>query len=319
MKFIALLILLNDTNKMVFNQLFNKPSSIFLLFCCLIHVELNAQTGNKLRYHEIYQIKASQTLVVLDDSATQYNQIMKAVIDEHWTISPVIYITESELKPYLGEQGYTMILKNGAKRIERRAAGSSEIQFNEIAIYPCNRGYTLSNYHARDAYAKIRVSKVAQPDSYLYKLDALILAMHRYLTFLDQGTIDKNAFEKQLQQWMNKDTDSLAHMTLLVAEEEMPERLSDSTSWSRYYDYQVRVLPRNEILNLLQDPPTAKAVLHLHPHLAEIKVISSEGIILYSAPTIEYKELTISDIINLSRAVSGKKPHKGLLKLLHGR
>jgi len=293
--------------------------AFFSLFaiCLFSYLPVCSQTGNILHCENVYQIKESTTLVVLDDSSTTYNEIIRQAIDTYWTISPVKYISRSELELYLGEREYTMFLKNGATRIERRAAGSSEIQFNEIGIYPCNRGYTLSNYHARDAYAKIRVSDIDQPETYLYKLQALIPAMHLYLLYLDQGEINKNNFQKQLDKWMNGNPQVIHDMTLYVPLEEMPTRFNDQESFERYYDHPVRVVPRDTIQHVLSKNPEGMAILDIHPDLANLQVITSHGHMLYAAPTLEYKVLSTDDIINLSRVVSGKKPRKGLMKILN--
>ncbi len=290
--------------------------SLFAIYW-LTYLSVCSQTGNILNCENVYQVKESTTLVVLDDSSTTYNEIVRQTIDQYWTISPIKYIFRYELELYLGEREYTMILKNGATRIERRAAGSSEIQFNEIGIYPCNRGYSLSNYHARDAYAKIRVSDIDQPATYLYKLKALIPAMHLYLLYLDQGEINKNNFQKQLDKWMNDSPQVTHDMTLYVPLEEMPPRFNNQESFERYYDHPVRVVPRDTIQHVLSDALENVAILNIHPDLADIQVIASNGHILYAAPTLTYKVLSTDDIINLSRVVSGRKPRKGLIKILN--
>jgi len=289
--------------------------------CCVISLLtvrlLSAQIGSQIHCESMHEIRNSTTLIVLDDSATTYNTIVKETIDQHWHISPVQYIHRAELPNYLGKRGYTMLLKNGETRIERRVSGSSQIQFNEIAVYPCNRGSELNNYHARDAYAKIRVEDIHQPASYLYKLDILLKAMHRYLVYADSEGLDKNNYEKQLPRWLNDSVGLLQDMTLYVATEDMPARMDTQSKIERYYDHAIRLIPRDSIPTLIEQNPNKSALLHLYPNVSQIYVVTESGQILYGQAPKAYKVFERADLMMISRAVEGKKLGGGFWDLFN--
>ena len=267
------------------------------------HVLLG-QTGNYLTCERVFEVKSTTTIVVLDDSSSTYNQIMRRAMEKYWDISPVEFTTESQIIQYLGDRAYTFLIKNQAIRIEKRVKGESRIQFNEIALYPGYRTIENEAFHARDAYAKIRVDSLHKTDSYLYKLEGLIHTMHEYLEYASQGKIRRNTYGKDLNRFLNQYHARLSQKTLYVTEEDVPDRYKELLA---YYEHSLSFVSKAELQELIAKKSSDAAFLHIHPLVSWIYVIDiSSGHILYGKKTTEYKTLTSQDFRNLSRAAEKK-------------
>ena len=280
---------------------------ILLILCLLVpgaYKALSGQTGNYLTCERVFEIKSTTTVVVLDDSASTYNQIMRRAVEKYWKISPVEFTTESQIIPYLGKREYSFLIKNQATRVEKRVKGESKIQFNEIAIYPGYRTIENEAFHARDAYAKIRVDSLHKAESYLYKLEGLIHAMHRYLVYTSQGKIRRNTYGKDLNRFLNQNGSSISQKTLYVTGEDVPEHYKGLLD---YYDHSLRFVDKAELRQLIEEESSDAVFLHIHPLVSWIYVIDiSSGNILYGKKTTEYKSLTSQDFRNLSKAAEKK-------------
>ncbi|MEM6629384.1 MAG: hypothetical protein AAF694_06905 [Bacteroidota bacterium] len=263
-----------------------------------------SQTGNYLTCERVFEVKSTTTVVVLDDTASTFNKIVRRAVEKYWKISPIAFTTESQIIPYLGKREYSFLIKNQAMRIEKRVKGESKIQFNEIALYPGYRTIENEAFHARDAYAKIRVDSLQKVETYLYKLEGLIHAMHEYLIYASQGKVRKNTYGKDLDRFLNQFHSSLSQKTLYVTEEDIPAEYKGLTE---FYDHSLTFVSKDELQQLLADERPDAAFLHIHPLVSWIYVIDiSSGQILYGKKTTEYKSLTSQDFRNLSKAV-GKK------------
>ncbi|MEM9721687.1 MAG: hypothetical protein AAGA10_20640 [Bacteroidota bacterium] len=119
---------------------------ILFILCLLVLVSQQpsySQTGNYLTCERVFEVKSTTTVVVLDDTASTFNKIVRRAVEKYWKISPIAFTTESQIIPYLGKREYSFLIKNQAMRIEKRVKGESKIQFNEIALYPGYR--TIEN------------------------------------------------------------------------------------------------------------------------------------------------------------------------------
>ena len=269
---------------------------IFLLILC---IQGAGQTGNHLTCERVFEVKSTTTVVVLDDYDSEYNDIMRRTMQRHWTLTPIEFTTESNKSLFLGNRDYSILMKNQAVRVEKRVKGEFKIHFNEIGLYPGYRALDKEDLHARDAYAKIRVDSLHKTETYLYKLEGLIRAMHDYLVYADRGNIRRNTYEKDMRQYLNEGASSLASKTLYVTYQDVPkesEHLVDA------YPYPFTFVEKSELQRKIAQGDSSAAFLHIHPLVSQIYAIDiTTGKILYGGRTLQYKMLSKEDFRNLSR------------------
>lgn len=282
-------------------------SLIFFLFT--LYIQGLGQTGNHLTCERVFEVRSTTTIVVLDDYDSEYNDIMRRAMQRHWTLTPVIFTTESKKVLFLGNRGYSILMKNQAIRVEKRVKGDFKIQFNEIGLYPSYRALDKEDLHARDAYAKIRVDSLHKTETYLYKLEGLIHAMHDYLIYAGQGNIRRNTYEKDMKQFLNGEASTLATKTLYVTYQDVPkeaEHLVDA------YQHPFKFIDKATLQRKIALGDSSAAFLHIHPLVSQIYAIDiATGKILYGGRTIRYKTLSQEDFRNLSKgAEKGAKGWK---------
>ena len=276
--------------------------SISLFF--LTHVM--AQTGRALSISKLPLLKETTTLVVLDDSASDYNEILQSAIESHWKITPYKFIHQAELEEYMAVKGYSLLVKNNAQRVERRVRGDVVIQFNEIGLYLNNKS-ALENFTSIDALARIRVKDIEAPENYTYKLGALLQSMHQYLEFIDRDDVNKNNYPKKSTQYFNAQHDRLKDLTLLINQKDLSEAFEELDSLESVYKHSIKVVSCQEIQEAIQNKREDIAFLHLYPNIAQIQVIAAHNAeIMYSFPAERYKRFSPKDLSNISNAANGK-------------
>lgn len=247
-------------------------------------------------------VKETTTLVVLDSADTPYNRIIRPWVNAYWELSPVKFIPRDSLYRYIGERDYSMLFKNNVARLERRVRGTSRIQFNEIGLYLCNKNQ-LDHYRSGDAIGKILVEEIDKPETYEYKLGALLRAMYQYLVLLDAGKIDKNNYEEELEVYLNRFNLDIPDYVLWVDKAELPDRITDERSMQRYYKHPFRLVDKEEIQEATARADSRVAILHLHPRASRVDVIAvHDGKMLYSQTTRKYGQLSVQDLVSISRA-----------------
>lgn len=289
---------------------FSKFTSLLFLFFLLLYGQVLCQTGNHLTCERVFEVRSTTTVVVLDDYDSPYNEIMRRAMHRYWKITPIEFTTESKKFMFLGSRDYTILMKNQAVRVEKRVKGEFKIQFNEIGLYPGYRALDKQDLHARDAYAKIRVDSLHKTETYLYKLEGLIHAMHDYLVYAAQGNIRRNTYEKDMKTYLNRSSSELASKTLYVTYQDVPkeeQHLVDA------YQHPFTFIEKADLQSKIAQEDSAAAFLHIHPLVSQIYVIDiPTGRILYGGKTIRYKTLSKEDFRNLSQVA--RKKEKGWKK-----
>ena len=291
-------------------SIFNSLCYFPLTFLFALYNQAIGQTGNHLTCERVFEVGSTTTVVVLDDYDSEYNDIMRQAMQRHWTLTPVKFTTESQKIPFLGNRDYSILMKNQAVRVEKRVKGEFKIHFNEIGLYPGYRTLDKEDLHSRDAYAKIRVDSLHKTETYLYKLEGLIHAMHDYLVYASQGNIRRNTYEKDMKQYLNEKVSTLASKTLYITYQDVPKEdkhLVDA------YQHTFKFIDKSELQEKIALGDSSAAFLHIHPLVSQIYAIDmSTGEILYGGRTLRYKTLSQEDFRNLSRVA--EKTSKGWKK-----
>lgn len=272
---------------------------------CLNSVyELRAQAARGKGAENFSWFNNTTTLIVLDDTISAYNIKVEDAIRKYWDITPVKFISRSELDDYLGTKNFSMLLRNNSERTIRRVRQNLTIRNNEIGLYLCYR-HVLTDYLPADAITYIKVKDVDAYSDYLYKLEGLIQTMQDYLkNFLDKRKITRDNIDQEEEQFFNQYRWRLKEVNLFIRAEDLPEGI-DKDNIQKYYRHNVSVVTPEEIEQAIASQEMGVAYLHVYPRAKQIQIISAKGgQVLYSAPAITYGEFHRRDLSRISKAVN---------------
>lgn len=267
---------------------------------------LNAQIGQLRSCEKIKYFKTTTTLIVLDDeSNSAYNKAIRHTIDNYWRLTPVKFIPESELKNYFGNDQFSMLVRNSAQRVHRRAGGrTSTIKHNDLALYICDQG-PLENYLGGDAIAMVKLDDVMRVDDYLYELTGLVQNMQVYVDFIENEKIDKNNYEREILRYAVERVGDLANFNLLICADDLTASMNNPEKLAKTYKYPVEIVSKEKIAEAIAAQKGDVAFMHLHPRQREFFIIhAAGGRLLYHAKVNDYGELKMKDFSILSKRIA---------------
>lgn len=272
--------------------------SIFLLFANLLFIHFaTAQIGNRVAYTRIKEFKKTTTIVVLDDSDTEYNKMMLEIIPKYWKVSPYIFKQTKDMNALIPLALHSMLYKNArtVKNSDRRTYQTHK----DISLVMCDRD-SLSQFGGLDEFASIDLINPNEPSDVVYKLPVLIQAMNHYMEYIVNNDIDINAFNEKVNSFLNKNSDKIHTMPLYVCIEDLPENCKDIKAIEGTYKHAIRFETRDSLAKIIARKERG-ALLHFTPKHRQLVVMDmQDGNFYYWADTKKFGEMNLSDFKILS-------------------
>jgi hypothetical protein len=212
--------------------------TIIALQLCLIHVLVNAQSGHASK-KDAAIIKSTELLVITDDSASAYNDVVKNTIETYWRFSTFMFITQSEKKNYCTE-GYTMLDR---KRIDNY---SSQTYYMAI-VFPGRNGCKWNNADMK-AYSYVSTN----PAKLKGEMIRSIQFIQNYLNFVLLEGGGDNAL-KLVCSSCNKESKAIKEKLLLMNNGDLQNEIDDSSKIARYYKHPFKLVGREDICRAIEE------------------------------------------------------------------
>jgi hypothetical protein len=263
-----------------------------------------AQNGGGVFFKEYARFKKTTTLVVLDEEDKAYNETLRQTLEAVWKVTPLRFVTWMEAGAHMKDPAFSILVRDSSQKEIHRVDRTDIIKRSHLALYICGFGSDLRSYGGRNAMAQMEFLDVAKTEDYLYRLPALLKAMHSYLLFLENTKITEDNFLKNLTLYRSSRAAELDSMTLYASPEDLPENLRSTEALAAVYPFPVVLADKESIGKVVAEGKAGTALFHLGPNVEEIYVIGcADGAIHYYAKPTERNALTTADLKALTKAV----------------
>jgi hypothetical protein len=196
----------------------------------------------------------TKTLVVLlDNPLMEYNQVIKEVMQQEWTITPFEFITFKEFEELRFDPQYSFLYmsqvmfdndKTDARyRFMHLSLGGDYFRMNQM---PDLASVPLSYYNVEE-------------DNYIYKLALLVRFIQKHtLLIKDQPEIvSANVFK-----YYNNNIKDIKNKTLYVLEEELSKDANSAARIRKVYPYKFQIVTKEDITEAIKNREDDVVFLH---------------------------------------------------------
>lgn len=262
---------------------------------------LLAQKGGRLAFEDFPKTKKTTLLVLIDSVDSEYNALMRRAVEGRWSLTPYKFVTWDELLPFMYNEDYSMLVPDASEKTRTRVSGTDVIRRSHLVLYNCGNGQELGNYGGKNAITQYELEDIRQPETYAYKLPALVGAMHRYLNYLDTTNITEDNHDAKLNYLLNRDAGRLREMTLLIDEADL---IGVKGEWRTAYGYPLEVVNSDVIGEAIINQDSTKAFLHLGAEVEDVNIMATDGTVLFHSKPREHRKLTTGDFTEMGKTVA---------------
>jgi hypothetical protein len=223
---------------------------LLILLCTSLHAQRDylPTPGDLDRFH------GSKTYVVLNSNPlSDYNLEIRDAVERYWTITPHEFIDYKDFEQKSLDPGASFLYL-AAVSFEK---DKSRTRYMFLCLSLGGERETLNDlkditnlplgYHGVDE------------DSYAYKLGTIIRFMQEHIRLITEKPelVSQNVF-----QYYNDNMADVREKTLYLVEDELPLELSSEAKIREVYPYQVKIVDRDEIKDLIMAGDPDAVFLH---------------------------------------------------------
>ncbi|MFP4289533.1 MAG: hypothetical protein ACLFQS_09760 [Bacteroidales bacterium] len=219
----------------------------FLLVLFLAN-QLVAQVrpARKKEFKKFYE---STTYIVKDkDPFTKFNEKMRAAIENHWTLTPVEFITYDEFHRKRTNENYSFMILANIKQ------NNMDEVYEFINFVMGNKKRDFERMP--DLGSVPLCYREANPHNYYYKIGGFVKFMQTYAK--EETTTDR----LKLSKFLKMRDDQLKSMELWLLESEVAPGINTLEKIQKVYPYTVKFVTKDEIENAIDQDMENVAFLH---------------------------------------------------------
>lgn len=191
----------------------------------------------------------SKTMVVLEDALmSEYNIVIKDIIQRSWDITPYEVISFEQFEELKNDPDLSFLMTT----VVSFAKDKTKARYNFISLV---MGEPKANVKTMPDLCSLPLSYLrVDEESYHYKLEAFILFIQNHVRNVLQN--EKLIGENALKLYNAQSKGALANKTLLLVKEDLAKDVSTEAAIKAVYPYKFRIVDREEIAEAIerQDP-----------------------------------------------------------------
>jgi len=223
-----------------------KKIIISVLFACFSIVVVAQQHIPEIEDYQ--RFLKSKTMVVLDDALmSEYNMIIREVMERSWTITPYQIITSREFEEMKDDPELSFLMTT----IVSFAKDKTKARYNYISLL---MGEPKADVRTMPDLCSLPLSYTrVEEASYHYKIEAFVLFIQNHIRNVLEN--EKLIGELGFRHY-NKDKGSLKGKKLLLTKEDLAKEIQTADAIKSYYPYDFEIVTREEIADAIkrQDP-----------------------------------------------------------------
>ncbi len=191
----------------------------------------------------------SKTMVVLEDALmSEYNIVIKDIIQRSWDITPYEVISFEQFEELKNDPDLSFLMTT----VVSFAKDKTKARYNFISLV---MGEPKANVKTMPDLCSLPLSYLrVDEESYHYKLEAFILFIQNHVRNVLQN--EKLIGENALKLYNAQSKGALANKTLLLVKEDLAKDVRTEAAIKAVYPYKFRIVDREEIAEAIerQDP-----------------------------------------------------------------
>ncbi len=203
---------------------------------------------------EVNRFYKTKTLVVLNSSPlSEFNQIAKEVMKNHWKLTPYDFCTRDEFEQKRYDENYSFILMNPV----RFDGDKTNAKYDFLSLLLGGRERIVTNM---PDLCPVPVSySGVDEESYTYKLGIILRFMQNHVEFIHAhpNFIKENVFKRY-----NSNMGEVTGKTLYMLPEELDKTINTEAKIKKIYPYAFKLVTKEDIEKAIDDNDTNIVFLH---------------------------------------------------------
>lgn len=228
-----------------------------ILFAALLIVLplLAAAQQHMPEIDDYHRFMKSKTMVVLDDALlSDYNVVIKEVMERSWTITPFEIITSQEFFDIKDNPELSFLMTTTVSF----AKDKTKARYKFISLL---MGEPKANVRTMPDLCSLPLSYLqVEDESYHYKLEAFVLFIQNHVKNVMQN--EKLIGENALKQYNSHAKGELANKTLLLTKEDLAKDLQTPQAIKAIYPYKFEIVSREEVTDAIKRQDKDAVFLH---------------------------------------------------------
>lgn len=204
---------------------------------------------------DYHRFMKSKTMVVMDDALlSDYNVVIKEVMERSWTITPFEIITSQKFFEIKDNPELSFLMTTTVSF----AKDKTKARYKFISLL---MGETKANVRTMPDLCSLPLSYLqVEDESYHYKLEAFVLFIQNHVKNVMQN--EKLIGENALKQYNSHAKSELANKTLLLTREDLAKDLQTPQAIKAIYPYKFEIVSREEVADAIKRQDEDAVFLH---------------------------------------------------------